>query len=45
MGKTLKYGTLLIGLYLVVKNGRNFNTAVTGAAKGAGSLVQSLQGR
>ena len=45
MNKGLKYGAGLIALYLIVKNGKNFNTAVTGGAKGAGTLVQAFQGR
>ena len=45
MNKGLKYGAGLIALYLIVKNGRNFSTAITGGAKGASTLVTSLQGR
>lgn len=45
MNKGLKYGAGLIALYLVVKNGKNFATAMTGGAKGGASLVAAFQGR
>lgn len=43
--QTLKYGTGLIALYLVVANGSNFGKVITDGAAGAASVTKTLQGR
>jgi hypothetical protein len=46
MGKqTLTYIGVLIGIYLVVKNGNNTGIALKAGASGATSVIDALQGR
>jgi hypothetical protein len=40
-----KYGAGLIALYLIVAHGKNFSTAVKGAASGGSGVIKTLQGR
>jgi len=43
--QTLKYGTGLIALYLVVANGSNFGQVIQAGAEGASAVTKTLQGR
>lgn len=46
MGKqALKYGTVLIGLYIVVAQGSNFGQAFSAGANGLSQITKTLQGR
>lgn len=45
MKKALVYGAGLIALYLVVRNGGGFNTAVGGLGSAAAKGITALQGR
>jgi hypothetical protein len=46
MGKQmLKYGAVLIGLYVVVANGTNFGSAFTQSAQGGATVIKAFQGR
>lgn len=45
MKKALVYGAGLIALYLVVRNGGGFSTAVNGLGTAGTKIVTGLQGR
>lgn len=45
MKTALKYGAVLIGLYIVVANGTNFGKAFSSTANGTASVAKTLQGR
>ena len=43
--QAMKYGAVLIGLYVVVANASGFGTVFTSAANGSSGLTKTLQGR
>jgi hypothetical protein len=45
MKQALKYGTVLIGLYIIVANGTNFGSAFRATTYGSSDLVRTFQGR
>lgn len=46
MGKqALKYGTVLIGLYIVTASGSNFGAVFRDGANGTTQIIRGLQGR
>lgn len=45
MKNALKYGTVLIGVYLVVVHGKNAQGLLSSGASGGSKLVRTFQGR
>jgi hypothetical protein len=45
MKTTLKYGAVLIGVYLLVSHGTNGGKLMKNAAAGGSQVIKTLQGR
>jgi len=43
--QSLKYGTGLIALYVIVANGSSFGQVIAAGANGASHVTRTLQGR
>lgn len=45
MNTAIKYGAVLIGLYLIVYHGSNSGKVIDSGTRGAGVVIKAFQGR